>query len=44
MDYLIKDKTLHYYRFNSTDIIFLNKYIKTNNLNYDDIKNIFREK
>ena len=46
MDYLIKDKTLHCGTTGSIlwTLQFLNKYIKTNNLNYDDIKNIFIEK
>jgi hypothetical protein len=46
MDYLIIDKTLHCGTTGSILWIlqFMNKYIKTNNLNYYDIKNIFIEK
>ena len=46
MDYLIIDKCLHVGTSGSIMAIlqFMNKYIKTNNLNYDDIKNIFIEK
>tara|TARA_A100001015_G_scaffold316302_1_gene430242 strand:- start:746 stop:1582 length:837 start_codon:yes stop_codon:yes gene_type:complete len=46
MNYLIKDKCLHV---GTSGVImailqFMNKYIKTNKLNYSDVKNIFIEK
>jgi len=46
MDYLIIDKCMHCGTTGSIFCIlqFINKYIKINNLNYQDIKNIFIEK
>jgi len=46
MDYLIIDKCMHCGTTGSIFCIlqFMNKYIKINNLNYHDIKNIFIEK